>query len=209
MCRPSEKQVDEKSGNDSFAQNKKWVLKARPNGAFQSKSDVELISEKVALSLSSDHGEDGDDAHKACPDDHIVVKVATLSVDAFIRTMLDEEAYHGSIKLGDTIPAIGYGTVVYAGKNARKRVGSQVIGMMGAQEYAVVPVSQVQSKITYPFMKPYSCLGLMGLTTGMTAYVGCFYVLKPPKKVKRWSSRVLPVLLVARQFSCSRQLELE
>ena len=166
--------------NGNTLEQKRWILISRPNGAFQANTDVELITEKLALSFTSDNKEDTD--AKTCPDDHVVVAVNTLSVDAFIRTMLDEEAYHGAVSLGKTIPAIGYGTVIYAGKNAKRRVGSKVVGMMGAQNYAVVPANGLSTKMTLPFMQPSSCLGLMGLTTGLTAYVGCFYVLPPPKR---------------------------
>ena len=75
----------------------------------------------LALSLTADSEEKSDNPAKFCPDDQVIVKVGTLSVDAFIRTMLDEEAYHGSVSLGGTLPAIGYGTVVHAGsKSGRK-----------------------------------------------------------------------------------------
>lgn len=167
------------NGSNSLEQ-KRWILKARPNGIFRANTDVEMITENLALPLTADSGEDQE--AKACPDDHVIVKVETLSVDAFIRTMLDAEAYHGSVALGSTLPAVGYGTVVYAGKNATKRVGSKVLGMMGAQNYAVVPSKELSTKIVMPFMKPSSCLGLMGLTTGLTAYIGSFYVLSPPKR---------------------------
>ena len=184
MCLKSDVPSPADGDNTGTLEQKKWVLKARPNGAFAANTDVELITEKLAMSMTSDSndGNDEDNDVKRCPDDHVIVKVDTLSVDAFIRTMLDEEAYHGSVSLGDTIPAIGYGTVIYAGKNAKRKVGSQVTGMMGAQNYAVLPTEGLMSKITFPFMPPTSTLGLMGLTTGLTAYVGCFYVLKPPKR---------------------------
>ena len=190
MCTKTDLSFTNNDNGQDFLENKKWVLKSRPKGVFQARNDVDLITERLALSFTADNGENDDsktnksDLVKTCPDDYIVVKVATLSVDAFIRTMLDEEAYHGSVALGATIPAIGYGTVVYAGKDAQKlrRVGSQVLGLMGAQQYAVVPAATVTTKRTLPFMTPSSCLGLMGLTTGLTAYVGCFYVLSPPKK---------------------------
>ena len=60
-----------------------------------------------------------------------------LSVDAFLRTMLDEEAYHGSVKLGATMPAMGYGTVVATAPDAASNLGKQVLGLLGAQTYAV------------------------------------------------------------------------
>jgi NADPH-dependent curcumin reductase len=169
--------ISNANGGDGMIVNQKWVLKARPVGHFHPTKDVELITEKLALSyVTSDNDRYG------IPDDHVVVKVDTLSVDAFIRTMLDEEAYHGSIALGNTIPAVGYGTVVYAGRNASQKVGSKVLGMMGAQQYAVVPTETLFTHIKFPFLKPSASLGLMSVTSGLTAYVGCFYVVAPPKR---------------------------
>ena len=40
-------------------------------------------------------------------------------------TMLDEEAYHGAISLGATLPAMGIGTVVAAGSKAKLKVGGR------------------------------------------------------------------------------------
>jgi NADPH-dependent curcumin reductase len=105
-----------------------------------------------------------------------------LSVDAFIRTMLDETAYHGSISLKQTLPALGYGTVVYSQSN-NFQVGQNVMGMLGAQTYAKVPARQLQHKVHWPFLPSTACLGLMGLTTGLTAYTGIFLVpSKGPRK---------------------------
>lgn len=118
----------------------------------------------------------------ACGDDEIVVEVDTLSVDAFIRTMLDAEAYHGSVALGNTIPALGYGKVVYAGKDSSKKVGTVVQCMLGAQKYAIVKAGQAFTKVDMPMMSPTAALGVLGMTSGLTAYVGIFYVCKPPKK---------------------------
>ena len=166
--------------------NQKWVLKKRPNGLFQANTDAGLITEKIELGPpAASNGSDDDNSDErvvACPDDSVVVKVSTLSVDAFIRTMLDVEAFHGSVACGGTLPAVGYGTVIHAGKKSKRKVGSKVIGMMGAQSYAVLPAAAVQSKWDLPFLRATAALGLMGLTTGITAYVGCFYVLQPPKR---------------------------
>ena len=47
----------------------------------------------------------------------------------------DETAFLGSVSLGSVLPAVGRGTVVAA--NSKKfKVGSRVMGMLGAQEYA-------------------------------------------------------------------------
>lgn len=150
--------------------NTKWILKRRPEGVFDPERDAEMVSEELDLS-------------KTCKDDEIVVQVDTLSVDAFIRTMLDEQAYHGAVALGNTIPALGYGTVVYAGKDAKKRVGTVVQCMLGAQTYATVKAAYAPTKTkNMPRLSPTASLGLMGTTTGLTAYAGTFYVNKPPKK---------------------------
>lgn len=147
--------------------NKKWVLTERPNGVFNPHNDVKLVSELVPLK---------------CKDDEIIVETSMLSIDAFIRTMLDEDAYHGSILINSTMPAIGYGTVVHAGPAAKFKVGSVVSGMMGAQTFATLKGSETFAKIDFPRMSPTASLGLMGLTTGLTAYSGIFHVCKRPRR---------------------------
>jgi len=118
----------------------------------------------------------------SCKDDEVIVETSMLSVDAFIRTMLDEEAYHGSVAIGGVIPAFGYGKVVYAGPNAKVKVGKTVVAMMHAQTHAKIKASEAFSKMDLPFMPPTASLGLMGLTTGLTAYTGIYYVCSRPRK---------------------------
>jgi hypothetical protein len=151
----------------SFVTNQKWVLKSRPNGIFDPETDSELLSERINLE---------------CEADEIICETETLSVDAFIRTMLDEEAYHGVVAIGSTLPAIGYGKVIKAGSAAKYKTGSKVMGMLGAQTYAKVKANAVFPKINFPFMPESASLGLMGLTTGLTAYTGVFYVCPKPKR---------------------------
>jgi NADPH-dependent curcumin reductase CurA len=95
--------------------------------------------------------------------------------------MLDETAYHGSVKIGQTLPALGYGTVV-ASASKRYQKGQVVLGMMGAQTYAKLPSAGLQRKHHIPYLPPTAPLGLMGLTTGLTAYAGTFFVCRPPRK---------------------------
>lgn len=149
--------------------NQKWTLARRPEGVYDPSLDTKLVSETVKLD--------------ACPEDQLIVRVEMLSVDAFIRTMMDEEAYHGEggmgIAVGSVVPAIGYGTVVAAGSKSGKSVGQRVLGSLGAQTYATVPVGGMRG--AHPFMKlplhrPETSLHLFGLTTGLTAYVGIFKV---------------------------------
>ena len=172
------------SSTPTLIRNKKWVLARRPVGLF-SLDDVTLqtdsiLTEKAPSSVSNGIIEDS-------PDDlsptQILVKVQMLSVDAFIRTMLDEEAYHGSIGIGDVVPAIGYGTVVAVGSSVTsQKVGSVVSGLLGAQLYAKLESKEAFQNIVARLLPstPTLSLGLLSLTTGLTAYVGIFKVTKPP-----------------------------
>ena len=175
MCAPEQRaekkqgqQQQTSNGNDDTVTNSKWVLKARPQGVFDPSNDVELTTEKIPTS--------------SLEDDEILVETTMLSGDAFIRTMMDEEAYHGALSINDTIPAIGYGKVIAAGPKAGHKVGTVVSGMMGAQTYAKIKSGGAFRHITFPFMTPTASLGLMGLTTGLTAYTGVFYVTRRPKR---------------------------
>ena len=170
MCRSTEAKTLEGPASSSLSfPNQKWTLKQRPHGMFKPETDVELIDETIVPSVS-------------CEDDEVIIETSVLSVDAFIRTMLDEEAYHGSVSLGGTVPAFGYGKVVYAGKKSKVKVGKEVAAMFGAQSYAKVKASETFPKFNFPFMSPTASLGLMSLTAGITAYAGVFYVCKKPKK---------------------------
>ena len=168
MCQPSDETLPKS------VVNRKWTLKERPHGAFVAQQHAELKEETIPL---NEHGDS-----LSCGEDEVIVKVETLSVDAFLRTMLDEQAYHGTVEIGQTIPAIGYGKVVAAGTKSGKRVGSRVTGMLGAQEYAKISAGMVQPMLTLPYLPLSASLGLMGLTTGLTAYVGTFCVCRPPRK---------------------------
>mmetsp|Transcript_3922 Transcript_3922/g.11362 ORF Transcript_3922/g.11362 Transcript_3922/m.11362 type:complete len:364 (-) Transcript_3922:106-1197(-) len=146
--------------------NVKWVLKERPNGVFDPDACCERVVEPVSL--------------ENIPEGEVVVRVETLGVDAFVRTMLDEEAYHGAIELGAVLPALGYGTVLASGPGG-PRVGAAVAGMLGAQTVARVPSAGVSPMMPTLGLGKRAALGLLGVTTGLTAYVGVFSVAKPPK----------------------------
>lgn len=83
--------------------NEQWVLRARPSGDFRA-SDLALQTVQE------------DDT--ALAEGEVLVEVETLSIEAFYRTTLDEEAYHGSTALGGVVPALGLGKVVAS--NSRK-----------------------------------------------------------------------------------------
>ncbi len=141
--------------------NRKWILKQRPTGIFDPKRDAELVT-------IDEPGE--------IEDHQVVVEPELLSIDAFLRTMMDEMAYHGSLPLGATIPAIGYGTVVKAGPKSGHKEGTIVAGMLSASDKAVVDGKSVMKMIKIPYVGKSASLGMLGLTTGLTAYTGVFYV---------------------------------
>jgi len=160
------------SESNSSLVNQKWILKKRPEGLFDAEKDVELVEEKLDLDSMD------------VPAGKCVLKVESLSVDAFVRTMLDAEAYHGAIDVGDVVPALGYGTVLKSGAGGPK-VGARLMGMVRAQTVATVDVGGMEGvqPMLPTFGLPHTAgLGLLGITTGMVAYVGIFAATKPPTK---------------------------
>ena len=137
-----------------------------------------------------------------------VVECEMLSVDAFLRTMLDAEAFNGAIPLGSTgafahrcrplpctrptlqvrpslvVPALGYGRVV-ASSNPNLKRGSRVIGMVGACSHAKLSreeAAAVKPLPALPRVPPVAFLGLLGFNCGLTAWVGIYSVTKPPRR---------------------------
>lgn len=90
---------------ESTLSNQRWILKQHPKGKLDMARDTDFVTETMDLSTVSD--------------DELVIEVQALSVDAFVRTMLDEvsNAAHGSTGVGKTIPALGYGKVIKGNKD--------------------------------------------------------------------------------------------
>jgi hypothetical protein len=139
--------------------NKKWVLVEYPEGKFNASRDAKLVEETIDLSTVSD--------------DMVVVKIKALSVDAFIRTMLDDtkNVAHGTAGLGSTIPALGYGKVIKGNKKFKE--GAMVTGLLGASTYSVISSVGLTPTMTLPRSKPTASLSLLGIS-GIAAYVGMF-----------------------------------
>ena len=147
----------------------RWVLTQRPQGKFDASRDVAKRTEPIPELKKDD----------------VLVEVEMLSVDAFVRTMLDEQAYHGRVEIGGALPALGYGTVVGAGSDAQSHIGKRVLGMVKASSHAVGPMSMSEGGFTQvlsiPGVPQRLSLSLLSFATGLAAYIGCFKVLKPPK----------------------------
>ena len=75
--------------------NRKVVLTSRPKGT-PADTDFAIVDEPV----------------EAPTPGHVVVQVDVLGIDAFIRTVLDEGAYHGTASLGSAVVALGVGRVL-------------------------------------------------------------------------------------------------
>merc|ERR1719265_2432089 len=122
---------------------------------FDADKDVELVEEKVDLETMD------------VPAGKCVLKVEMLSADAFVRTMLDAEAYHGAIEVGDIVPALGYGTVLKSGPGGPK-VGARLMGMVRAQTVATADVGGaegLQPMLPTFGLPPSAGLGLLGITS--------------------------------------------
>jgi NADPH-dependent curcumin reductase len=137
--------------------NRKVVLVNRPVGTPVD-SDFEIVQEPVAPAEAG----------------HVLVQVDVLSIDAFIRTVLDEGAYHGTARIGTAVTALGVGRILSSEVDGLE-VGDHVFGPLGAQTIATLPGAAVR-KLDVSTVGPTAYLGALGMTTGMTAYFGIFKV---------------------------------
>ncbi len=138
--------------------NRKVTLKERRDGPPVA-SQFELVDEEARVP----------------GDGEILVATDTISVDAFIRTSLNDwSGLHGQTPIGGTITALGVGRVVDS-KSDRFGVGDAVTGPTLAQTYATMPADAFQ-KIDDSEVPMSAYLGILGITTGVTAYFGMRYV---------------------------------
>jgi len=107
----------------------------------------------------------------AIPAGHIVAKVDTLSMDAWIRTTLNDEGMHKAGEIGTTIRALGVGQIVESNSD-NLAVGDWVYGLMSAQTFALLPDSAVTRIVPEDGIAPSAFAGPLGITTGLTAWVG-------------------------------------
>jgi len=133
--------------------NQQVRLAARPHG-LPKEGDWELTSEPVA-----DPG-----------DGQVAVKVLMLSLDPAMRGwMSDAPSYLPPVGIGEVMRAGAVGQVI-GSNHADYSEGDHVVGMLGAQEYAVVDGAGL-TKVD-PSLAPLpTYLGALGMT-GLTAYFG-------------------------------------
>lgn len=106
--------------------------------------------------------------------DQLLIEVSHISIDAFIGTTLGGGGLHNQTGIGDPITALGVGRVLKSG-DANFAEGDWVSGPTLAQTHALMPAAMFQ-KIEVGNQSPSLHLGLLGLTTGLTAYAGMIRV---------------------------------
>lgn len=104
----------------------------------------------------------------------ILVAIQYISLDAWIGTTLSPGWLHELMPLGSTVGAFAVGHVVASGDPAFA-VGDAVTGQLGAQTHALAKSAECQ-KIDDKNLPITAWLGLLAVTTGLTAYTGMHYI---------------------------------
>ena len=107
----------------------------------------------------------------------IRVAVEFISVDAGTRTMLVGEGFHQQVGIGDTILAGGVGRIVESAADDWA-VGRAVRGALGAQTLATVSPAAIEP-VDESVAPLQAWLGVLGSSTGVTAWIGVRRVAQP------------------------------
>jgi NADPH-dependent curcumin reductase CurA len=105
------------------------------------------------------------------------VGVEYVSVDAGTRTMLRGEGFHQQVDVGGVIHAGGVGRVIESRADGH-RVGDAVRGRLGAQTIATVSAKSIE-RVDDSAAPLSAYLGVLGGSTGVTAWIGVRQVARP------------------------------
>ena len=108
---------------------------------------------------------------------HVRIAVEYISVDAGTRTMLRGEGFHQQVGLGETVLAGGVGHIIDSAAEGWEP-GQAVRGGLGAQTIATV-TPQLIERIDESAAPLSAYLGVLGGSTGITAWIGVRRVAKP------------------------------
>ncbi|MCA8016975.1 NADP-dependent oxidoreductase [Burkholderia metallica] len=137
--------------------NRQLLLKTRPEGRV-GREHFSLVETPVP----------------ALADGEVLVRVLYLSMDPTNRVwMSDVPQYLPPVAIGDVMRALGIGRVV-ASRHAGFADGDLVQGLVGWQDYAVVPADQAAQLVKLPAQSGLplpTLLGACGMS-GLTAYYG-------------------------------------
>jgi NADPH-dependent curcumin reductase CurA len=100
----------------------------------------------------------------------VIVQVSHLSIDPAMRAWMDADAHDFPAVLGKTMLALGVGRVVQSAFEGLSP-GDAVLGPLGVQELAVLPGYALR-KVDESVAPLTAWLGVLGMTAGLTAYVG-------------------------------------
>ena len=142
--------------------NEKVVLKQAPVG-FPTRDDFAIVRETLGQPA----------------DGEILIEIEHLGIDAFITTTLNHDGHHGRSEVNSPVVALGTGRVIESRSEAFAP-GDRVFGGMGAQRYIITPVEGYR-KLDDSKVPAHTYLGLLGITTGLTAYAGMILVGKVKK----------------------------
>ena len=134
--------------------NRKVVLASRPVGV---PSAANFRIEEEAL--------------RPLGDGEVRIDVSHLSMDAFIRTSLEEVSYHPSVPIGGTVIALGVGRIRESRCDGLAP-GTGVFGPLGAQSVATLPGGHTwrftsRREWTCPATSCTSCWTTMSLAIGI------------------------------------------
>jgi NADPH-dependent curcumin reductase len=105
------------------------------------------------------------------------IAVEFVSVDAATRTMLRGEGFHRQVAVGEVIYASGVGRVIESRADGWN-VGDAVKGPVGAQTIATLS-SKLIEKLDDSAAPLSAYLGILGGSTGVTAWIGVRRVARP------------------------------
>ncbi|MDA0977726.1 MAG: NADP-dependent oxidoreductase, partial [Proteobacteria bacterium] len=106
------------------------------------------------------------------------VAVEYISVDAGTRTMLLGEGFHHQVGIGQTILAGGVGRITESAAEGWA-TGQAVKGPLGAQTLATVSVEHLERIEDSADIPLSAYLGILGGSTGVTAWIGIRRVARP------------------------------
>ena len=137
--------------------NRKVVLTSRPE-RLPEDENFQIVEEPVGALKAGE----------------ALIKVEHLSIDAFIATTLDHDGHHGKVGMDDAVMALGTGSVIESLRDDLA-VGDTVFGGMGAQLYNRSNSEDLRVLVNDE-VPARRYLGLLGMTTGLTAYAGMLLV---------------------------------
>jgi hypothetical protein len=139
--------------------NEQWLINANPKGRALTSEDFKRTQAETA----------------ALGDGQILVRVELLSFDPSQKGQMENIGYAAATEQGQVMRATGIGEVIESTSD-KLPVGTQVLGSLGWQQYAVMKASEVEIVPDDGLRSAY--LGPLG-GTGLTAYFGLFRVGRP------------------------------